>query len=393
MRWLDAATRAITPWGWALLATVAMGVVLARSLGWTEALVAAVAAAVLVLGAIPWIVGERWARARIGLSAERVPVGVEALALVEVSRPTRAATPRQVDLDIGDEEAVLEIPPLEVGGRVLRSVPLDTSRRGLRSIGPATIMRTDPFGVLERRHRLTETRTLVVHPRVVRLPGGAGGIVRDLDGEAAAERTADDVSFHSLREYAPGDDRRLVHWRSSARHGALLVRQFEPSRRADTLIVLSTDPAEYDGDDFELALSLVGTLGLAAMADRRALRVVESPRTERGPAQPIDSATRERLLDALAVLEPRSGHGIAQAARASRGAAAGSVAWLITGSTVPPRTLRTAANGMPAGVVSVVVRAAVGALPSRSRLGDADVVTVGAIEDLSRGMGSAGGIR
>src|SRR5690606_3817618 len=134
-------------------------------------------------------------------------------------------------------------------------------------------------------------------------------------------RTADDVSFHSLREYAPGDDRRLVHWRSSARLGTLLVRQFEPSRRADTLIVLSTDPREYDGDDFELALSLVGTLGLAAMADRRALRIVESPRGERGEAHAIDAATRDRLLDALAVLQPQQRLGIAAAARASRRAA------------------------------------------------------------------------
>lgn len=389
MRWLEPITRAITPWGWSLLAVVVGGLVLAGALGWAEGLVAAVAAAVLLLTAVPWIVGARWARARIGLSAERVPVGADALALIEVARPTRSATPSQVDLDVGDDEVVLEIPPIEVGGKVVRSVPLDTSRRGLRTIGPATIMRTDPFGVLERRHRLTESRTLVVHPRVVRLPGGAGGIVRDLDGEAAAERTADDVSFHSLREYSPGDDRRLVHWRSSARHGTLLVRQFEPSRRADTLIVLSTDPSEYDGDDFELALSLVGTLGLAAMADRRALRIVESPHTERGEAQAIDAATRDRLLDALAVIQPRQQLGIAAAARASRRTAPGSLAWLITGSTVPPRTLRTAANGMPTGVVPVVVRAAVGALPSRAHLGDADVVTVGAVEDLSRGIGQS----
>lgn len=386
MRWLEPVWRTVTPWGWALVATLVVGVVVARALGWTEALVAAVAAGALLLGAVPWIVGERWARARIGLSAERVPVGSPALALVEIARPTRAMPPRQVDLDVGDEEAVLDIPPLEVGGSVLRSVPLDTSRRGLRTIGPATLLRTDPFGVLERRHRLTETRTLVVHPRIVRLPGGAAGIVRDLDGEAAAERTADDISFHSLREYVPGDDRRLVHWRSSARLGELLVRQFEPSRRADALIVVSTDPREYDGDDFELALSLVGTLGTAALADRRTLRVVESPRAERTRAEPVDAATRDRLLDALAVLEPRSEHGIAAAARAARGVAPGSVAWLVTGSKARPRALRTASNGMPAGVVAVVVRAAVGAVPARSRLGDADVVTVGAIEDLARSV-------
>lgn len=387
MRLVELVRAAITPWGWALVAVVLGGGLLAATLGWAEGVVAAVAAAVLLLGALPWVVGERWARARIGLSAERVPVGATALALVEVSRPTRAAPPRQIDIVFDEDDAVIDLPPLDVGGTVLRSLPLDTSRRGLRTVGPVTILRTDPFGVLERRHRLTETRTLVVHPRTVRLPGGAAGIVRDLEGDSAAERAADDVSFHSLREYVPGDDRRLVHWRSSARHGSLLVRQFEPSRRADALIVLSTDPREYDGDDFELALSLVGTLGIAALEDRRALRVIESPRGERGAAEQVDAATRERLLDALAQLEARSDRGIADAARSSRAYARGSVAWLITGSLARPRQLRTAVNGMPAGVSALVLRSAAGAAPARSRLGDADVITVGAVEDLARGIG------
>ena len=82
MRWLDVVRRSVTPWGWALVATVAVGAVVSRALGWTEALVAAVAAGTLIAGAVPWVVGERWARARIGLSAERVPVGSPALALV-----------------------------------------------------------------------------------------------------------------------------------------------------------------------------------------------------------------------------------------------------------------------------------------------------------------------
>ena len=85
MRGLDAVLRAITPWGWTLVAVAFVGVVLARTLGWTEALVAAVGALVLVLAAIPWIVGERWARARIGLSAT-----------LEFDRPIRVNTDGEV---------------------------------------------------------------------------------------------------------------------------------------------------------------------------------------------------------------------------------------------------------------------------------------------------------
>ena len=58
-----------------------------------------------------------------------------------------------------------------------------------------------------------------------------------------------DLAFHALREYQPGDDRRYVHWRSSAKHGRLLVRQFLDTRRSHLAVVVDTDPGYAGGED------------------------------------------------------------------------------------------------------------------------------------------------
>ena len=54
-----------------------------------------------------------------------------------------------------------------------------------------------------------------------------------------------DLAFHALREYVPGDDLRHVHWRSSARAGELLVRQYHDTRRNHATVVVDADPAAY----------------------------------------------------------------------------------------------------------------------------------------------------
>ena len=54
-----------------------------------------------------------------------------------------------------------------------------------------------------------------------------------------------DLAFHALREYQPGDDRRYIHWRSSAKAGRLLVRQFLDTRRSHVTVLVDTDPEQY----------------------------------------------------------------------------------------------------------------------------------------------------
>ena len=58
-----------------------------------------------------------------------------------------------------------------------------------------------------------------------------------------------DLAFHALREYQPGDDRRYIHWRSSAKAGRLLVRQFLDTRRSHVTVLVDTDPRSYTGGE------------------------------------------------------------------------------------------------------------------------------------------------
>ncbi len=86
---------------------------------------------------------------------------------------------------------------------------------------------------------------LYVHPRISSLERLGSGFLRDLEGQTTQDLSPSDVAFHTLREYVPGDDRRHVHWKTTARIGKLMVRQFVDTRRSFLSIVISTDPADY----------------------------------------------------------------------------------------------------------------------------------------------------
>ena len=73
-----------------------------------------------------------------------------------------------------------------------------------------------------------------MHPLLVSLAGASSGLLRDLEGQATRDLSDSDLSFHALRDYVAGDDRRYIHWRTTARRGSLMVKQFEDTRRTTT---------------------------------------------------------------------------------------------------------------------------------------------------------------
>ena len=93
------------------------------------------------------------------------------------------------------------------------------------------------------------------------------GLTADLDG-ATASSCPSDLAFHALREYVPGDDLRHVHWRSSAKAGELLVRQYHETRRGHVTILVDDVRASYPRPaDFELAVSVAASIALRAVRD------------------------------------------------------------------------------------------------------------------------------
>ncbi len=120
--------------------------------------------------------------------------------------------------------------------------------------------------------------------------------------------------FHGLRPFRAGDNPRAVHWRTSARRGEWMVREFEDLPGDNLLLVFDPTLLSDDGlesfsrerlDDFEAAVSLAGTVAAEWRGDRggRLIAVVagENPEVLDGPAGPVHA---RRVLERLAVVEP-----------------------------------------------------------------------------------------
>lgn len=372
---------AVRPLAWVLMALAVGFWILGQLAGWAEFTIAAVVIAMAVAVCALFLIGRTAYDVSLDLARTRVVVGERAVgALTLANRGSRAILPSRVVLPVGSGRGEFGIQRLAPGEEAEELFAIPTHRRGVVKVGPVSVVRGDPLGLFERAHRRDEPVDLFVHPRTVLFDGQSLGYLRDLEGLPAADLSRDDVSFHALLEYQPGDDLRHVHWRSTARTGTMMVRQYEETRRSHFVIGLSRSLAEYaTDDDFELAISAAGSIGLRALRDSQRVDM-------RVQGRELPSGTGKQLLDSLSAVEgsrPREG-GIAELAGVVAATMPlASVVVLVCGSRVRPDDLRLACSRLPFGarVLTVVADTSV-ATPALRRIGDADVVTVGALEQI-----------
>jgi uncharacterized protein (DUF58 family) len=181
--------------------------------------------------------------------------------------------------------------------------------RGRYRFGPLRISTRFPFGLFARTITVGEVDRLTVLPRLGRLT--AGWAARRLDAFLADRRRGQagcEGDFYGVRGWHSGDGRRLVHWRSSARLGKLVVRQFEQPRNRDVALVLDLwqpdSPAQKHLDDVELAVSFAATVlaDLCRKGGSNAYLALSrtGPECGGGPASPV---LLQGLMEQLAVAE------------------------------------------------------------------------------------------
>ncbi|MEJ5944476.1 DUF58 domain-containing protein [Pseudokineococcus basanitobsidens] len=158
--------------------------------------------------------------------------------------------------------------------------------RGVHRVGPLRLVSRDPLGLVELPVSTRATDPLVVVPATVHLPplrlhGGAGGATASDPGTGE-----DDVV---PREYRAGDDRRRVHWRTSARQGELMVRRDERPRRASASVLLDLGAGEVSGPDdgaghdaFELAVTAAASAAERLALDDVAVRLLTGSPADAG---------------------------------------------------------------------------------------------------------------
>ncbi len=198
-----------------------------------------------------------------------------------------------------------------MGSTARLSYEVTPSRRGLFDVGPLIVDFTDPFGLADGAVTAHGTARLVVTPAIVELPEGAVAIAADEGPTRMRQRRAfggeDDLM---TREYRQGDAMRRVHWRASAHHGELMVRQEEQRSHAEARILIDTLRTSYrdargvgtideaESESFEWAVSFSASLALYLVDRGFVVRVIETGSQQLAPVEELDA-----FLESLAAVQ------------------------------------------------------------------------------------------
>jgi len=370
---------AVTTTGWAVITLVIVGLALAVAFQWVEALACALAGVVaLVLAAMrvawrpPHVVSIR-------VPNERIVAGQTAVGEISV-RNERARSVRSgiIELPIGTGTGEFVVPPLGAHETWDEMFLISSRHRGLINVGPARAVRSDALGLLRRVRMWDEPVLLHVHPRTVRVPFDATGFQLDVEGVSTGKLSSSDVSFHALRDYEPGDDRRAVHWQSTARLGKLIVRQYEETHRSHHVIVLDTSRDAWDHDAFETAVSVAGSLGLANLRESRPVSLT----TTEGW---LPSGVAMRMLDALSEVKARSFGDLSRRVREAVAQRPGvSALTLIVGPNVTDTEAAHLARLAPIDVPVSIIRIGAEGVRARRDLGRGVLLDCSTLDDLPR---------
>jgi uncharacterized protein (DUF58 family) len=220
----------------------------------------------------------------------------------ELHAPLDSASPHAATAGRPDFGSAF-VPVLEAGGQCRVHADVTADRRGVFPLHGLTLSTGFPFGLFDKERDIALPGALIVWPRAdravqpPRVSGRRG--VRRLSGAGAATG-GERGDYQGLREYRAGDDPRDLHWRSTARRGEPIIRQYERDATEEYWIVLDTvaPTAALSEEAVEVAASL---LSVAAARGDRAGLVAGSARLP-----PLDGGPRlEAAFDVLAAVEMR----------------------------------------------------------------------------------------
>jgi uncharacterized protein (DUF58 family) len=377
--WILRVLQVTTPAGRGVLVVTVAAWLLGIRLGWQELFLVAACGLIALAIAVGFVIGRPSLDIRIELDHARVSVGATAAGRLVAANKSRARLRAlSVEVPVGDGRATFQLPSLAAGASHDELFVVPTERRAVIRIGPPSAVRTDPLGLLRREAVTQAAVDLFVHPKVITLESLSPGLQRDLEGQATRDLSMSDLAFHTLRDYVAGDDRRHVHWRSSAKVGRLLVRQFQDTRRSQLTVVVDGATGSYaTGEEFELAMSVAGSVCVRAVRDQQNVCLVAASHAVTAAAQHriLDTLARGTLADAGQDLSTLTG-------RAYRLARDTTVLMLLTGSVIPFRALKNAATYFGPDVRVIALRCEPDAPPGLSRSGDLTVLALRTLTDL-----------
>lgn len=154
------------------------------------------------------------------------------------------------------------------------------NKRGYYTLGPATIATGDLFGLFERALTYPHIDRLIVYPRIDAVADW-GLPPKEPFGDARTRLPMfqDPTRIRGLRDYRPEDAPKHIHWRATARHNALKVKQYEPTINYNWVFFLNIATYEQawqgvDSERAERAIRLTASLANFAAQQKYAFGLV-----------------------------------------------------------------------------------------------------------------------
>jgi uncharacterized protein (DUF58 family) len=192
------------------------------------------------------------------------------------------------------------------------AVPLELrpDRRGKYVLSGPRLRGTDPLGLFTTAAVALPDRALLVYPRFYAIEDLAIPLGRRYQpgGIPLSSSTGDAIEFVGTRDYREGDPIRNIHWRSWARRGAPVVKEYQEEYFCRIAIILDTflptKPKPADAAGFEAAISVVASIADLFSRSEYVVDILAA-----GPDIYEVSAGRslaylENILDVLACIEP-----------------------------------------------------------------------------------------
>ncbi len=157
------------------------------------------------------------------------------------------------------EQPAPDLPPAAECSMAAELTPL---RRGVLRLTGTTVACPDPFGLFRSLRKVPGPQSILILPRRHPMPAFElpGTMKYQAGGVSLASSVGESEEFISLREYRPGDPLRRVHWKSFAKLGKPIVKEYQDEFFVRHALILDTFGGASGGDIFEEAVSIAASL-------------------------------------------------------------------------------------------------------------------------------------
>lgn len=195
---------------------------------------------------------------------------------------------------------------IKPGEQVAVKYKLVAVRRGIYTGGYISVSSAAPFGLVRLKKEIFAPSPVLVYPSYFEI--GSFPILEA--GSYPVEHFHEPKSkgfgqeYYGIREYRPGDSLRFIHWRSTAKSGQLVVREFEHEMATPVSLILDLEKGHSLG--YEPGTSLEHMIKIAASVSRYSLRTGHPVQLIASPSTEVETLTAPdwwQALEWLAKLE------------------------------------------------------------------------------------------